>query len=239
MLCYLIVNPKTIVHRGKPEDYEQMVLDCAKNVRLTKNATRLLVYYAERSNGFKPALAEIERATGIFGKSISTYRKQLITHGLIGYGEDFGNMLVVDWNRIHIFAMLERPLDFEKKNSENYFSVVQESYRAAMERRDSKKSLLERGKRYKISGIDEKKDLFLQLFGGMTEREYVDLVTSFPEYDVKKQKRLLSDAEYAKRVNTKIFHQSVCEECKYSKEDQEQYEKNIVLLKSAPQLLPF
>ena len=99
--------------------------------------------------------------------------------------------------------------------------------------------MLERGRRYKIPGIDEKKDLFLQLFGSMTEREYVDLVTSFPEYDIRKQKRLLSDAEYAKRVNTKILHQSVCEECKYSKEDQEQYEKNIALLKSAPQLLPF
>ena len=233
------VKVKAIVHRGKPENYEQMVFDCAKNVRLTKRAERLLIYYAGCMNGFRPALSVISKKTGIPSNQISDTRKMLISHGLIGYGEEFGNMLVVDWNRIRAFAMLKKPLVYQKKNSENYFSPVQESGRASKEKRASKKSLFERGKKYKIPGVDEKKDLFLQFFGNMTEQEYMELVTSFPEYDRNKQRRLMSDAEYAKHIDIKAFRPNAYKEHTYTKEEQEQYDRNLAFMKSAPQLLPF
>lgn len=230
---------KAIVHRGKPENYEQMILDCARNVRLNKRATKLLMYYAGCKNGCKPALSTVSKETGIASNLISAVRKELINHGLVGYGEEFGNMLVMDWNRIRIFAMLKKPLVYPKKNSENYFSPVQESGRASKEKRASKKSLLERGKKYKIPGVDEKKDLFLQFFGNMTEQEYMELVTSFPEYDRSKQRRLMSDAEYAKHIDIKAFRPNAYKEHTYTKEEQEQYDRNLAFMKSAPQLLPF
>lgn len=230
---------KAIVHRGKPENYEQMILDCARNVRLNKRATKLLMYYAGCKNGCKPALSTVSKETGIASNLISAVRKELINHGLVGYGEEFGNMLVMDWNRIRIFAMLEKPLVYQKKNSENYFSPVQESGRASKEKRASKKSLLERGKKYKIAGVDEKKDLFLQFFGNMTEQEYTELVTSFPGYDRNKQRWLMTDAEYAKHIDIKAFRPNAYQEHTYTKEEQEQYDRNLAFMKSAPQILPF
>ena len=229
---------KAIVHRGKPENYEQMILDCARNVRLNKRATKLLMYYAGCKNGCKPALSTVSKETGIASNLISAVRKELINHGLVGYGEEFGNMLVMDWNRIRIFAMLEKPLVYQKKNSENYFSPVQESGRASKEKRASKKSLLERGKKYKIAGVDEKKDLFLQFFGNMTEQEYTELVTSFPGYDRNKQRWLMTDAEYAKHIDIKAFRPNAYQEHTYTKEEQEQYDRNLAFMKSAPQILP-
>ena len=233
------MKAKAIIHRDKPENYEQMVFDCAKNVRLTKRATKLLVYYAGCKNGFKPAGKTIEDETGISAGNVRIVRSELFNHGLIGYGEEFGNMLVVDWNRIRAFAMLKKPLVYQKKNSENYFSPVQESGRASKEKRASKKSLLERGKKYKIPGVEEKKDVFLQFFGNMTEQEYMELVTSFPGYDRSKQRRLMSDAEYAKHIDIKAFRPNAYKEHTYTKEEQEQYDRNLAFMKSAPQLLPF
>lgn len=233
------LQPKRIIHRGKPENYEQMVLDCAKNVRLNKRASKLLMYYAGCRNGNKPILSEIEKETDIASNKISSVRQELINHGLIGYGEEFGNMLIIDWNRIRAFAMLEQPLVYDKKNPEKYFSVVREIGRASKEKRASKKSLLERGKRYKIPAIDEKKDMFLQFFGNMNEQEYTELVTSFPGYDRSRQKNLLSDNEYAKYINTKAFRPNSYKEHTYTKEETAQYERNLAFMKAAPQELPF
>lgn len=230
---------KAVIHRGKPDNYEQMILDCAKSVRLNKRATKLLMYYAGCKNGFRPALSEQEKKTGIKSDVISRIRKELINHGLIGYGKEFEDFIVVDWNRIRAFAMLEQPLVYDKKNPEKYFSVVREIGRASKEKRASKKSLLERGKRYKIPAIDEKKDMFLQFFGNMNEQEYTELVTSFPGYDRSRQKNLLSDNEYVKYINTKAFRPNSCKEHTYTKEETARYERNLAFMKAAPQELPF
>ena len=236
-ICVMVA--KAIIHRGRPEVFEKMVLDCAKNVRLTKTATKLFLYYAGCKNGFRPSIMEIEKVTGIFSKSISTYRKQLISRGLIGYGEEFGNMLVVDWRRIRSFAILDCPLEYDKKNPEKYFFPVSEAKHLAKDRRNSKKTLLERGRMYKLPGVDEKKDVFLHFFGNLTEKDYVDLVTSFPGYDRGQQKKLLSDAMYGKYINLKSFRFPAMDSYDYTADEQAGYKNMIDYLKSAPQGLPF
>lgn len=233
------VKAKVIIHQKKPDNYEQMVLDCAKNVRLTKRATKLLMYYAGCKSGFRPSGVIIERETGISAGHMRTVRAELYKHGIIGYGEEFGDRIVVDWNRIRIFAMLGHPLDYDKKNPERFFSFVHASKDAARGKRNGKKTLLERGKRFKIPGVDEKKDVFLQFYGNMTEQEYVDLVRAFPEYGRNKQRCLMSDAEYAKHIDIKAFRPNAYQEHTYTKEEQEQYEKNLAFMKAALHILPF
>lgn len=234
----IYLRAKAIVHRGKPEHYEQMVIDCARNVKLTKRGTKLLMYYAGCKNGFKPAGTTIEHDTGISAGNMRTIRKELINRGLIGYGDEFGNMLIVDWSRIRAFAALDKPLIFEKKHSEKYFAAVRENKRAAKEKRASKKRLLERGGQYKILGVDEKKDKFLQFFGNMNEQEYIELVTSFPEYDRSKQRKLMSDVEYAKYIDVKAFRPGAGDYL-YFYEEAERCEGIISYLEIASQELPF
>lgn len=235
------MKAKSILHRGKgkAENHEQVIIDCAKNLRLTKNAIKLLKYYAICNNGFSPALETIDKTINIGKKNISSYRRELVNHGIIGYGEEFGDRIVVDWNRIRIFAMLGHPLDYDKKNPERFFSFVHSSKDAARGKRNGKKTLLERGKRFKIPGVDEKKDVFLQFYGNMTEQEYVDLVRAFPEYGRNKQRCLMSDAEYAKHIDIKAFRPNAYQEHTYTKEEQEQYEKNLAFMKAALHILPF
>lgn len=235
----LTKQPNAIIHRNKPENYEQMASDAASNLKLTKRATKLLMYYAGCKNGFKPSLSAIDNNTGVGVKNITIIRKELVNHGVVGFGEQYGHATVIDWNRIRDFARLEKPLEYEKKNSEKYFSAVQAKGATAKRKRFDSKSLLIRGRQYRIPGVDEKNDLFLQFFGNMNEQEYTDLITSFPEYDRNKQTRLISDYEYAKYFNSKVSPLYVGHDITLTKAEMEQYEKNIDFMKNAPHKLPF
>ena len=98
-----------------------MIMDAAQNIHLRRQATKLLLFYADQNNGFRPALKLIKRKTGIPENKVSEVRKRLIDRGLIAYEpEDF---IMLDWQRIRTFAALEKPLRLPK-NGNCFFAPV-------------------------------------------------------------------------------------------------------------------
>lgn len=55
------------------------------NIRLKDTERRLFTYYALQASGFAPAIAEIERQTGIVESNARKARKQLMEKGFISY----------------------------------------------------------------------------------------------------------------------------------------------------------
>ena len=70
-------KPPEILHSEKrPAHYRIMIDDCTRNIHLRKQAAALLMYYAEQANHFRPALATVEKATGIPQNKVSDVRKR-------------------------------------------------------------------------------------------------------------------------------------------------------------------
>lgn len=66
------------------------------------------MYYCSQANGFTPARLRIENQTGIAFNKISEIRQGLVKRGLIQYDAQEG-FIFIDWNRLRIFAMLDKP----------------------------------------------------------------------------------------------------------------------------------
>lgn len=89
-----------------PDGKWQELLEAAmKNMRLKSCAKRLMMFYADQANGFRPSLRLIEDKTGIGRLNVCHVRKQLETKGFISYD---GNVITIDWYRIWQFSLLDQ-----------------------------------------------------------------------------------------------------------------------------------
>lgn len=97
-------HPPAIHHIGRrDENHAQTVRQAAKVVRLPDRATKLLTYYANCSDGFRPALKTIHDETGMNESSICKARKELVDVGFILYTPE---EIRIDWQRVAAMAML-------------------------------------------------------------------------------------------------------------------------------------
>lgn len=142
-----------------------MIDDAAQNVRLKKQATALLQYYANQANHFRPALATVEKATGIPRNKISEIRKRIADHGLIAYSEA-EEYIYIDWQHIRIYAALEKPLELRRKKC--FFSPAKKPPRPAP-------TLGQDGKKYRIVNprkLSPTEKQFYSKIESMTEEEF-------------------------------------------------------------------
>ena len=98
--------PKAIKHRGvAPQDSrKEMVADCANAMHLAKGSRKVLAFYARCGNSFRPAVQKIIDETGLSKSQILRNRDELVRKGIIAVTSD---KIIVDWNRIKCFAMLD------------------------------------------------------------------------------------------------------------------------------------
>lgn len=169
--------PPRIIHSEKrPRCYLTMIDDCAKNIHLRKQATALLKFYAGYLDGFRPALAFIEKETGIHAEDVSKIRKRLVDHGLIAYNRE-KRYIYIAWNRIRAFAILEEPLRITRWKC-TFFPVEPISVHIA------KETIGKIGRKYRINTprdlTDEEKKRF-SILDSMTEREYWYIVEAIRE----------------------------------------------------------
>lgn len=102
-------HPPAIHHIGRrDENHAQTVQQAAKVVQLPQRATKLLLYYADCPDGFRPALKTVYDKTGIAKKSVYLIRKRLVTAGFILYG---GGNICMLWDRIEEVARIEKLLN--------------------------------------------------------------------------------------------------------------------------------
>ena len=97
-------HPPAIHHIGRrDENHAQTVRQAAKVVRLPDRATRLLTFYEDCPDGFRPALKTIHDETGMNESSICKARKELVDVGFILYTPE---EIRIDWQRVAAMAML-------------------------------------------------------------------------------------------------------------------------------------
>lgn len=95
-----------IIHNGfRPSYWKEMVADCCFNIRLGNEETSLLSYYCSCAPGFRPALKEIQRQTGIIPVHVSRARSHLCQRNVIIYSR---GTITIDWYRIRNFAIMPR-----------------------------------------------------------------------------------------------------------------------------------
>ena len=171
------IPPKIIHSEKRPGCYLAMIDDCARNIHLRKQATALLKFYAGHLDGFRPALALIEKGTGIPAVKISPVRQILVNHGLIAYNRE-KRYIYIAWNRIRAFAILEEPLRITRGKC-TFFPVEPLSVHIAQDRTIGKI-----GRKYRINTprdlTDEEKERF-SILDSMTEREYWYIVEAIRE----------------------------------------------------------
>jgi hypothetical protein len=103
------IAPAIYHDEQRPDCFEQMIQDCARNIHMRAHATCLLTYYANQADGFSPALALICRETGLSINKVHELRQQLISYGLINYSKE-EKFIYISWSRIRAYAILEKPL---------------------------------------------------------------------------------------------------------------------------------
>lgn len=97
-------HPPAIHHIGqRDENHTQTVQQAAKVVRLPDRAAKLLTFYADCPDGFRPALKTIHDETGMNESSICKARKELVDVGFILYTPE---EIRIDWQRVATMAML-------------------------------------------------------------------------------------------------------------------------------------
>ena len=82
------------------------------NLRVPRAACKLMRFYADRSNGFRPSLKIITDETGLDKNNISRTRALLISYGLLGYD---GKIVYIDWVRLRAFAAINTKAMGQKK----------------------------------------------------------------------------------------------------------------------------
>ena len=77
-------------------------------MRLSGQAQRLLLFYADQAEGFTPSLEWIHQNTGLDRKDISKIRRQLTDNGFIRYEQN--KVIELDWNRVRLYATLDKKM---------------------------------------------------------------------------------------------------------------------------------
>ena len=167
-----VTNPPQIHHSGqKPDNWMQMIDDAAKNIHIRNQAVRLLKYYAQNGNGFRPALSLIEITTGIAANKISEIRKRLVQKGLIAYT---GDKIFIDWNHIRIYAGLDKPIRIPQKGN-CYFAPAKKQPKCSGRRRFQSNRRCYKGKPSEMSSVDK----FYQYLETLNEKEFSVLMNAF------------------------------------------------------------
>lgn len=86
------------------DDRETLSLLCACALHMSKGELRLLQFYAECQNGFRPSQQLVADKIGTDRRHIPRIRKQLEAHGVVLHRED---VIFVDWSRIRLFSTLD------------------------------------------------------------------------------------------------------------------------------------
>lgn len=150
-----------------------MVTDAAANIHLRDQAARLLTFYANQRNSFRPALELIAKRTGLDAHDISKIRKRLIDRGLIAY--EPGSYILVDWDRIRIFAALEKPLTLPRSKAYTFSPVRKTTSKAP--------TIGQTGRKYRIRNprtLTATEKHFYSTVDQLTEAEFIDLMNLLP-----------------------------------------------------------
>ena len=114
-----IYPPKvTHINSRAADNREELCSLCGSSLHMSKSEVKLLRYYAEQANGFKPALQHIANTIGISRFHVQRARKMLESHGVIKTDDD---RVYIDWERIRLFSTL----DPQMTNKHCYVAPVQ------------------------------------------------------------------------------------------------------------------
>lgn len=115
--------PAAIVHEGKPSRIYAMdtVHMAARNLYLTWEVERVMLYYSQCANGFRPSRELIAKEAHVPFAHVLSDRKVLMEMGFISYNPT-ANTVKVNWDRIKLYATLDKRLTKAKKKENIYIA---------------------------------------------------------------------------------------------------------------------
>lgn len=105
----MYIDPPKVTHlHCRAADERQALCQlCGAALHMSKGEIKLLRYYAEQQNGFKPALQHIANTLEMNRSQIFRNRRLLEQHGVILVQDD---RVYIDWQRIRLFSTLDPAL---------------------------------------------------------------------------------------------------------------------------------
>ena len=131
----------------------------------------LWLLYEDTQEGFRPSLKYVEDRTGIKSNKISEIRKELVDHGIIALTSE---QIIIDWERVQIFASLEKPLPKHGKHTYAPVKIDHADWSRVPLHKTREYSTL----RYRnpLRKLAEWEEHFFDFLEQMTEEEYRELV---------------------------------------------------------------
>ena len=171
--------PPVIIHgEGRPacRNICEVIYAAARNAKLNRKQTELLLFYAKQSSGFHPSVKRTVEMTGISSRRLRDVRKNLQNINLIDYEYSNGyHFIFVNWLVIRGLAMLERPLDVGG-NGHMYFKRMNQQVFTKHPRYYETEETEGKQLKYAIGKIPketpEATRRWLTIIGNWTEKEY-------------------------------------------------------------------
>lgn len=165
------MKPKMIYHYNMTDmiegDMVGLAQQCASTMHLNTSAKKLLIYYATCSTGFRPSRSEIIKMTGIANGSIDNAKKELVREGIIA---DTKKAICIDWNRICIFASLDKTMT---KGKHTVARCIPPKY------------ILEEYKENDLYFPCKSQEEWIAFFNNMSQAEYESWLRAKKSYDKK------------------------------------------------------
>lgn len=113
----------------------------------------------------------VEERTGIAKNLVSQIRKELVDHGLIAYDQE---RITIDWDRMQIFAALEKPLPKHGKHTYAPVDVAAKDWsRIPLNKTQEAKRLKYRNPMRQLETWEED---FFHFMESLTAEEYCEIV---------------------------------------------------------------
>ena len=170
-------TPAKIVHENKPDRMYAMdtVHLACRSMHLSWEVERLMLYYAQCANGFRPSKELISQDAHIYSFRIYNDRQILQQYGFLTYDKD-EKTITIHWDRIKIYATLDPSLTKAKDKSNLYIAPANKAGKAP--------TLKESSKKYKIKNpreLTSAQKHFYNAVGKMTADEWTGILVAMGE----------------------------------------------------------
>ena len=116
-------TPCRIIHVNRPchNNMDETVKSACSALSLKPGESALLLFYCAQSSGFRPSISLITKRTDLGKRAILRNRQLLVEDGLIAVWK---NCVFIDWERIRLFASLDRSMVPKQRSRRTIAPVI-------------------------------------------------------------------------------------------------------------------
>lgn len=92
------------LHTLRQDSRKSLVSSCSLALHMSKGEEKLLQYYAQQQDGFRPSLRRIADLISVTPRQVERLRLMLVQHGIAKLDSE---CVYIDWERIRLFSTLD------------------------------------------------------------------------------------------------------------------------------------